>query len=33
MDQQQKSNEARMYGYLLGIVAVVAVVTWKLVVR
>jgi hypothetical protein len=33
MDEQQKSNKARMYGYLLGIVAVVAVVTWKLIVR
>ena len=33
MDEQQKSNKARIYGYLIGLVAVVAVMAWKLIVR
>jgi hypothetical protein len=33
MEEQGKANKARMYGYLLGLVAVVAVVAWKLIAR
>jgi hypothetical protein len=32
MDEQQKANKARIYGYLVGLVAVVAV-AWKLIAR
>jgi hypothetical protein len=33
MDEQQKANKARIYGYLVGLVAVVTVVAWKLIAR
>ena len=33
MQEQEKSNKARMIGYAIGIVCVVAVAAWKLVVR
>lgn len=33
MNEQLKSNKARIYGYLIGIVAVVATVAWKLIAR
>jgi hypothetical protein len=33
MQEQEKANNARIIGYVIGIVAVVAVVAWKFVVR
>jgi len=33
MDEQRRSNKARIYGYLVGIAAVIAVVTLKLIAR
>ena len=33
MQEQNKANKARMMGYAIGIVCIVAVVAWKLVVR
>ncbi len=33
MYEQEKTNKARMIGYAIGIVCIVAVVAWKLVVR
>jgi hypothetical protein len=33
MIEQQKSNKARIYGYAVGIVAVMAVLAWKLIAR
>jgi len=33
MQEQEKANKARMVGYVIGIVCVVAVVAWKFVVR
>jgi hypothetical protein len=33
MQEQDKVNKARMIGYAIGIVCIVAVLAWKLVVR
>jgi hypothetical protein len=33
MQEQEKANKARMVGYVIGIVCVVAAVAWKFVVR
>ncbi len=33
MQEQQKVNKARMIGYLIGAVAVAAVLAWKLIMR
>jgi len=33
MQEQEKANKARMIGYVVGIVCVVALVAWKLVGR
>lgn len=33
MIEQQKTNKAKIYGYVLGLVAVVVLVTWKLIAR
>jgi hypothetical protein len=33
MHEQDKVNKARMIGYVIGIVCIVAVLAWKLVVR
>jgi hypothetical protein len=33
MQEQDKVNKARMIGYVIGIVCVVAALAWKLVVR
>jgi hypothetical protein len=33
MQEQEKANKARMIGYVVGIVCIVAVLAWRLVVR
>jgi len=33
MYEQLKTNKARLYAYVLGIVAVMATVVWKLIVQ
>lgn len=33
MQEQEKANKARMVGYVIGIVCIVATLAWKLVVR
>ena len=31
MDEQLRTNKARIYGYVLGLVAVVVAIAWKLI--
>ena len=33
MDGQMKSNKARIYGYVIGVIAIVGMVAWKLIAR
>lgn len=33
MEEQNQANKARIYGYVIGIVAVAAMLAWKLLAR